>query len=188
MKVSKTPLEGVLLIEIDRYGDSRGYFAETYNQKRYQESGIAARFVQDNASFSQRGVLRGLHFQSPYAQDKLVQVLRGSVFDVAVDLRKQSPTFGKWWGTELKEENCRQLFIPKGLAHGFQVLRDDTVFVYKCSEFYYPEAERTIRWNDPDLHIEWPIEQPLLSPKDAAAQSLSEWLKKPESDELRFST
>ena len=182
MNISKTPLANVLVIEPNRYQDSRGYFSETWNKKRYAEAGVPADFVQDNFSVSQRGVLRGLHFQYPYPQNKLVQVLRGSVFDVAVDLRKQSPTFGKWWGTELTEENGRQLFVPVGFAHGFLVLRENSVFVYKCSEFYHPEAERSLLWNDPEIGIEWPMEHPVLSEKDASAQTLSQWLKKPESN------
>jgi dTDP-4-dehydrorhamnose 3,5-epimerase len=186
VKVSKAPLADVLVIETDRYQDSRGHFAETWNQKRYEEAGIQVQFVQDNFSFSRRGVLRGLHFQQPYPQVKLVQVLRGAVYDVVVDLRKQSPTFGKWWGTELTEENGKQLYVPVGFAHGFLVTSEDSVFLYKCSEFYHPEAEHTLLWNDPDVGIQWPVEHPQLSSKDASAQSLSQWLQRPESKYFQF--
>jgi dTDP-4-dehydrorhamnose 3,5-epimerase len=186
VKVSNAPLADVLVIETDLYGDARGHFAETWNKKRYKDAGIRSEFVQDNFSFSHRGVLRGLHFQYPFPQDKLVQVLRGSVFDVAVDLRKQSPTFGKWWGTELTEENGRQLFIPAGFAHGFLVTREDTAFVYKCSEFYHAEAEHTLIWNDPDIGIQWPVEHPVLSSKDASGVTLAQWLKRPESENFHF--
>lgn len=186
MNVSKSPLAGLLVIETDFYRDSRGHFAETWNKKRYEDAGIKAQFVQENCSYSRKGVLRGLHFQSPYAQDKLVQVLRGSVFDVAVDLRKQSSTFRKWWGTDLTEENGKQLFIPAGFAHGFLSTKDDTVFFYRCSELYHPEAEHTLFWNDPEVGIEWPTESPLLSPKDAAAPMLLEWIERPESNSFRL--
>ena len=181
MKVSQTPLADVLLVEVDVRRDDRGHFAETWNAKRYEDAGIPARFVQENVSFSHRGVLRGLHFQQPFAQSKLVQVLKGGVFDVAVDLRKKSPTFGTWWGTDLTPENGRQLYIPEGFAHGFLATKEDTVFHYQCSEFYHPEAEHTIVWNDPDLNIQWPVDHPTLSPKDAAAQKFSGWLKEAES-------
>jgi dTDP-4-dehydrorhamnose 3,5-epimerase len=182
VKVSKTPLADVLVIETDVHQDSRGRFGETWNKKRYHEAGIPAEFVQDNFSFSRSGVLRGLHFQYPYPQAKLVQVLHGAVFDVAVDLRKQSPTFGKWWGTELTEENGKQLFVPTGFAHGFLITRGNTVFLYKCTESYHPEAEHTLLWNDPEIGINWPIEKPVLSSKDASAHTLSQWLQNPESD------
>ena len=180
LSISPTPLSGLLVIETDIYRDSRGHFAESWNQKRYAGAGIPTKFVQDNYSFSRKGVLRGLHFQSPFPQDKLVQVLKGGVFDVAVDLRRTSPTFGKWWGTDLTEENGKQLLIPAGFAHGFLVTRDDTLFVYKCSELYHPEAEHTLRWNDPDVGIRWPTADPTLSPKDAAGQTLADWLKQAE--------
>ena len=186
MKVSKTPLSDVLLIETDLLRDSRGHFAESWNAIRYEGVGISGKFVQDNFSVSRRGVLRGLHFQCPHPQDKLVQVLQGAVFDAIVDLRKGSPTFGKWWGTELTEENGRQLFVPIGFAHGFQAVREDSVLVYICSEFYHPESERTILWNDSDLGISWPIENPIFSPKDSLGLSLSEWLKRPESAAFGF--
>ena len=186
MKVSKTPLQDLLLVEIDIHRDSRGHFAETWNARRYLEAGIPAKFVQENVSFSQRGVLRGLHFQLPHAQSKLVQVLQGAVFDVAVDLRKKSPSFGKWWGTELSGENGKQLYIPEGFAHGFLVTADNTMFSYHCSELYHPESEHTLLWNDPDLNIQWPNEHPLLSPKDAAAETYAEWIKRPESDLFRI--
>lgn len=184
MKITKVPLAGVLMIEADRFQDTRGHFAETWNKRRYEEAGIPTNFVQDNFSFSRRDALRGLHFQSPYPQDKLVQVLCGSVFDVVVDLRKKSPTFAQWWGTELTEENCKQLYIPRGFAHGFVATRDDSVFLYKCSEFYHPETEHTLVWNDRAVGIRWPLEHPLLSPKDAAGQTLAEWLERTASDEF----
>ena len=187
MKVSQAPLAGVLVIETDLYRDPRGHFAESWNKKRYENAGIRANFVQDNFSFSKRGVLRGLHFQSPYPQDKLVQVLRGAVYDAVVDLRRNSPTFGHWWGTELTEENGKQVFIPAGFAHGFEVLRDDSVFVYKCSEFYHPETEHTLVWNDNEINIQWPLKNPLVSPKDAAGETLAQWLKRPESNNFQFS-
>ncbi len=177
MKVTKTPLMDVLLIEPGIFRDVRGRFAETWNAKRYEESGIPAKFVQENVSFSHLGVLRGLHFQQPFPQAKLVQVLVGAVFDVAVDLRKGSPTFGKWWGTELSGENGRQLFIPAGFAHGFLITQENTVFHYQCSEYYHPEAEHTILWNDPDLAIHWPNDKPILSSKDAAGRRFSDWIK-----------
>ena len=181
MNVSKTPLPDVLAVENKVFSDSRGNFAEAWNKKRFEDAGIATNFVQDNYSLSRRGVLRGMHFQSPFPQVKLVSVLRGGVFDVVVDLRRQSSTFRKWWGTELTEENGKQIYIPAGFAHGFLVTREDTIFLYKCSEFYHPEAEQSLLWNDPAIGIQWPIESPILSSKDAAAQTLSQWLQKPES-------
>ncbi len=181
MKISKTVLQDLLLVEVDVYRDARGHFAETWNVKRYGDAGIATKFVQENVSFSQAGVLRGLHFQQPFPQAKLVQVLKGGVFDVVVDLRRHSSTFGKWWGTELTGENGRQLFIPAGFAHGFVVTKEDTVFHYQCSEYYHPEAEHTILWSDPDLKIRGPIDHPTLSTKDARGVTLAEWLKRPES-------
>ncbi|GAB6068104.1 dTDP-4-dehydrorhamnose 3,5-epimerase [Methylothermus subterraneus] len=166
MKVLKTPLEGVLLIEPDVYGDARGFFMETWNLKRYREAGIRAHFVQDNLSLSRQGILRGLHYQWPHPQGKLVQVLRGAVFDVAVDIRKGSPTFGRWVGYELSEANHRQLYIPEGFAHGFCVLSPEALFAYKCTDFYHPEAEHSLRWDDPELRIAWPVAAPILSVKD----------------------
>jgi dTDP-4-dehydrorhamnose 3,5-epimerase len=157
VNVTKTPLDGVLLIEPRVFQDPRGAFFEAFNARRYADAGIPGPFVQDNISVSARGVLRGLHFQHPFAQGKLVQVLRGAVFDVAVDIRRGSPTFGRWFGQYLSSENRLQLFIPAGFAHGFLSLCDDTLFTYKCTERFHPEAERTIRWDDPAIGIAWPL-------------------------------
>jgi dTDP-4-dehydrorhamnose 3,5-epimerase len=154
------------------FGDARGYFFESYNARRYAEAGIAAAFVQDNVSLSQRGVLRGLHFQHPYGQGKLVGVLTGQVFDVAVDVRRGSPTFGRWVGECLSAENKRQLYIPPGFAHGFLVTSDEALFAYKCTEYYHPETERSIRWDDARLGIDWPIDGPVVSTKDNVAVTL----------------
>jgi len=172
MNVVPCELEGVLLIEPRVYGDARGYFLETWHERRYREAGIPGPFVQDNLSFSRRGAVRGLHFQNPSAQAKLVYVLEGEVFDVAVDLRRRSPTFGRWFGTRLSAENKRQLYIPVGFAHGFAVLSETALFAYKCTEFYAPEHEVTLLWNDPDLAIPWPVEQPVLSEKDQRGRRL----------------
>jgi len=167
MNVIETKLKGVLIIEPDVFGDERGYFMETYNLERYEKQGIKARFVQDNLSYSRKGVLRGLHYQHPHSQGKLVHVVKGEVFDVAVDIRIGSPTFGQWVGVVLSDLNKRQLYIPEGFAHGFLVMSDEALFAYKCTDFYHPEAEGGIIWNDPDLGIEWPEKNPVLSPKDA---------------------
>jgi dTDP-4-dehydrorhamnose 3,5-epimerase len=156
----------VIVVEPRRFGDSRGWFMEVHHAHRYKEIGLPEKFVQDNLSHSVKGTLRGMHFQHPHAQAKLVQVLRGAVFDVAVDVRRGSPTFGKWAAVELTGDSPRQLFIPAGFAHGFCVLSDDADFFYKCTDLYTPECERTILWNDPDIGIKWPVENPLLSPKD----------------------
>jgi len=166
MKVLKTSIEDVLIIEPQVFSDSRGFFMETYQQDRYERDGIHAVFVQDNFSCSVQGTLRGLHYQFPNAQKKLVQVLKGEVFDVAVDIRVGSPTFGKWAGVLLSEANHRQLFIPEGFAHGFAVLSSEAIFLYKCSDYYAPNSEKGIIWNDPDLDIAWPIPEPILSEKD----------------------
>lgn len=172
MKVTPTSLPDVLLVEPTVFGDARGYFFESYSARRYAEAGISATFVQDNVSFSQRGVLRGLHFQHPYGQGKLVGVLRGDVFDVAVDVRRGSPTFGRWVGACLSAENKRQLYLPPGFAHGFLVTSDEALFAYKCTEYYHPEAERSIRWDDARIGIEWPIDGPVVSAKDHVAVPL----------------
>ena len=170
MKQYKTDIEGVLLLEPQRYGDARGYFVESFNAERFRQvTGLEICFVQDNESRSVRGVIRGLHYQkAPYAQAKLVRVVAGKVLDVVVDLRKSSPTFGKHLTVELSAENGLQLFIPKGLAHGYAVLSEEAVFQYKCDAYYAPEAECGIAWNDPDLGIKWPIntEDAILSEKD----------------------
>ncbi len=174
MKVSATELPGVLLVEPRVFGDHRGLFVETFQARRYADAGIVGGFVQDSLSRSVKGTLRGLHFQEPHAQGKLVQVLRGRVWDVAVDVRRGSPCFGRWVGVELSDEDRRQLWIPLGFAHGFCVLSDVADFFYKCTEVYTPEAERTILWNDPQLAIRWPVEAPLLSERDRKAPRLAD--------------
>lgn len=178
MAVIKTAIEGVYIIEPTVFGDERGYFFESYNEEHFRsETGIDANFVQDNESRSKRGVLRGLHFQKkPYAQAKLVRVVQGKVLDVVVDIRKESPTFGKHIAVELSGNNHRQLFIPKGFAHGYVVMEDDTVFQYKCDEFYHPEAEGGIAWNDPDIGIDWGVAESdiTLSEKDKRHPLLKE--------------
>lgn len=166
MKISRTDLKGILLIEPEAFGDDRGYFMETWNESRYGAQKIPHRFVQDNLSFSKNGVLRGLHFQNPKPQGKLVSVLQGEVFDVVVDLRTDSKTFKKWWGTNLSSENKRQLFIPPGFAHGFLVMSESALFFYKCTEFYDPKTELTLLWNDSEIGIEWPLKNPMVSQKD----------------------
>ena len=167
MEIIKTSIEGLLIIKPDVFKDDRGYFFETYNKERLAKEGIAIDFVQDNESKSAKGVLRGLHFQKPpYAQGKLVRVIKGAVMDVAVDLRKDSPTYGKWESVVLTEENKLQFWIPEGFAHGFVTLEDDTIFAYKCTNVYNKESEGSLLWNDPDINIEWNIENPILSEKD----------------------
>jgi dTDP-4-dehydrorhamnose 3,5-epimerase len=167
MKVLTCDIPGLLIIEPKVFGDARGFFLETWNLLRYREAGIAEEFVQDNVSFSRRGILRGLHFQNPKPQGKLLEVLLGEVFDVAVDVRRGSPTFGKWHGLVLSSENKRQFYVPPGFAHGFVVLSETALFHYKCTEFYSPKDEMAIRWDDPDIGIEWPLKGPLLSERDA---------------------
>ena len=156
IKVTKAPIEGLYVIEPTVHGDSRGYFVETYNQKDMHEAGLDMVFVQDNQSMSTKGVLRGLHFQKQHPQAKLVRVIRGRVFDVAVDLRSDSGTYGKWYGVELTEENKKQFYISEGFAHGFLVLSDVAEFCYKCTDFYRPGDEGGLAWNDPEIGIEWP--------------------------------
>ena len=156
ISVTKTPIEGLLVIDPTVHGDDRGYFTETYNQKDFSEAGIDAVFVQDNESMSKKGVLRGLHFQKEFPQAKLVRVIEGSVFDVAVDMRPGSLTYGKWHGEILTEDNHRQFFIPEGFAHGFLVLSDRARFCYKVTDFYHPGDEGGLAWNDPAIGIEWP--------------------------------
>ncbi len=170
MRFIQTKIQDVILIEPKVFADNRGYFMETYNQKIFHENDIAVEFVQDNMSSSTCGTLRGLHYQlEPYAQGKLVRVTKGRVFDAAVDIRRDSPTFGKWVGIELSEENKRSLFIPPGFAHGFYVLSDAAEFTYKCTALYAPQAERGIIWNDPGIGIEWPLVEGklVLSEKDS---------------------
>ena len=173
MKVSPTELAGVLLIEPDVHRDGRGFFYESYNEKRYRESGIAEPFVQDNHSRSKGGVLRGLHAQAHIPQGKLVRVSMGEIFDVAVDIRVGSPTFKQWVGRRLSAENCLQLYIPPGFAHGFCALSEVVEVQYKCTEYYHPGDEFSIRWDDPELAIEWPVTDPLLSEKDSQAPFLA---------------
>ena len=173
MQVSKTPIDGLLIIEPRIFADPRGMFYEVYSESRYNEQGIP-RFVQDNHSVSKKGVLRGLHYQASSEQDKLVRVTKGEIFDVAVDIRKQSPTYGKWWGLSLSETNNLQLYIPVGFAHGFCVLSESAEVLYKCSDYYSPKDERGILWNDPDLAIDWPVKDPILSEKDAVYPLFSE--------------
>jgi dTDP-4-dehydrorhamnose 3,5-epimerase len=174
MKFIDTKLKGVVLVEPDVFDDPRGYFLETYHAGRYADGGIAGPFVQDNFSHSVRGALRGLHYQVRHAQGKLVMALQGRIFDVAVDIRKGSPTFTQWVGVELSGENKRQLYIPPGFAHGFCVLSDTADVLYKCTDVYSQKDERGIIWNDPALAIAWPVTTPLLSDKDRAYKRLSE--------------
>jgi dTDP-4-dehydrorhamnose 3,5-epimerase len=166
MRVVRSALPEVVFIDPDVFGDSRGYFFESWNQARYRDAGLPEIFVQDNVSRSRRGVLRGLHFQEPKAQGKLVTVLEGVVFDVAADIRVGSPTFGRTVSATLTGENRRQMYIPPGLAHGFCVLSENATFIYKCTESYAPQAEGGIIWSDPDLAIAWPVTAPTLSAKD----------------------
>ena len=167
MKIIPTKIEGLLLIQPDIFPDSRGYFFESYKKEKFLKSGIDADFVQDNESLSQKNVLRGLHFQKPpYAQGKLVRVVTGSVVDMAVDIRKSSPTYGQWVKAELSAANKLMMWIPEGFAHGFLVLEDNTIFQYKCTNYYNRESEAGIIWNDPDLAIDWGINDPIVSEKD----------------------
>lgn len=174
MNIKKTDLSGLFLIEPRVFGDERGYFFESYNLPLFKEAGIDVNFLQDNESMSAKGVLRGLHFQEPpFEQGKLVRVARGAVLDVSVDIRKDSPTFGKWLGYELSEQNKRMLWIPPGFAHGFVSLSEDTIFIYKCTNLYNRESENSILWNDPELNIDWGIKNPLVSDKDKSAPLFS---------------
>ncbi len=169
MKIIETPIPGLLIIEPRVFADERGYFFESYNQNKFAENGLISSFVQDNESKSHRGVLRGLHYQlAPYGQTKLIRVVRGTVYDVAVDLREGSPAFGQWFGLEVSATNKKQFYIPKGFAHGFSVLSDYAIFSYKCDEFYTPSADRGIRLDDPALAIDWKIspEEAVISEKD----------------------
>ncbi len=176
MKVTKTKIAGVLIIEPKVFGDARGFFLETFNAKRYAEAGIIESFVQDNHSHSAKGVLRGLHFQKQYPQGKLVKVTQGSVFDVAVDIRQNSPTYGQWVGITLSAEKHTQFYVPPGLAHGFCVISETADFHYKCTEYYHPEDEGSIRWDDPEIGIQWPVTEPVLSDKDSNAMYFKDLL------------
>ncbi len=174
MNITRFDIEGLMLIEPKVFGDARGFFYESWNERRYREAGIAAAFVQDNLSFSRRGALRGLHFQNPTPQAKLVTVLQGEVFDVAVDIRRGSPTFGRWHGVNLSADNKRQFFVPVGFAHGFAVLSETALFAYKCTDFYSPLNEGTVAWDDPDIGIRWPVTNPVLSDKDQRGMRLKD--------------
>ena len=174
MKTTPLELAGALLFEPDSYADERGWFAECWRRDRYAALGAAADFVQDNVVYSRRGVLRGLHFQQPQPQAKLVYALAGEVFDVGVDVRRGSPTFGRWLSVVLSEENRRQVYWPEGFAHGYCVTGDSALVAYKCGRAYDPACERTIRWDDPRLSIAWPVASPLVSPRDAAAPRLAD--------------
>ena len=179
-KITKCEIEGLYILEPKVFYDDRGYFMETYNQNDFDELGLNMKFVQDNESKSKRGVLRGLHFQKKHTQGKLVRVIKGSVYDVAVDIRKNSKTFGKWVGVELSEENKKQFYIPEGFAHGFLVLSEEAQFVYKCSDFYYPEDEGGIIYNDSTINISWPIPEDMevvISEKDKKWGGLKEYVK-----------
>ncbi len=169
MNVVKTPLQDVVVIETQSFGDSRGFFLESWNQKVFAENGLDMHFVQDNHSKSGQGILRGLHYQTEHTQGKLVRVVAGEVFDVAVDLRQSSPTFGQWHGVVLSAENKKQFWVPAGFAHGFYVMSDSAEFIYKCTDFYDPSSEVSIAWNDKELAIDWPLvngQAPSLSTKD----------------------
>ena len=181
-KITVTPcdIEGLYVIEPTVFKDERGYFVETYNQNDMKEAGLDMVFVQDNQSMSTRGVLRGLHFQKQFPQGKLVRVVRGKVFDVAVDLRSDSKTYGKWFGVELSAENMKQFYIPEGFAHGFLVLSDEAEFCYKCTDFYHPGDEGGLAWNDPEIGVEWPLEEGvdlIISEKDQKWKGLKDTIK-----------
>ena len=175
LNVETTARPGLLLIQPKVFRDPRGFFLETFQRQRYRDAGLVADFVQDNYSRSSKGILRGLHYQVQHPQGKLVQVLSGKVFDVVVDLRKNSPAFGRWLGFELSDQNCHQVFVPPGCAHGFCVLSETADFSYKCTDYYFPEHERSLLWNDPKIGIEWPLtEEPTLSNKDRNGATLEQ--------------
>ncbi|OIO10084.1 MAG: dTDP-4-dehydrorhamnose 3,5-epimerase [Elusimicrobia bacterium CG1_02_63_36] len=178
MKFLPTEIPEVIVVEPDVFGDARGFFLESYHEKKYREGGIAGPFVQDNHSRSGKGILRGLHAQLKRPQGKLVRVLRGAVFDVAVDIRKGSASFGRWVGVELTGENHKQLWVPPGFAHGFSTLSDEVDFAYKCTDFYDASDEIGIVWNDPDIGVDWRLREPVLSKKDAALPTLKEVAKR----------
>lgn len=178
-QVTKTPIDGVLVLEPKVFGDARGFFFESFNARDFEQAtGLKEAFVQDNHSKSAKGVLRGLHYQTQHAQGKLVRVAQGAVFDVAVDIRKDSPTFGQWFGLELSAENKKQLWIPAGLAHGFLVTSESAEFLYKTTDYYHPEFERSLLWNDPAIGIDWPLHlldaAPLLAAKDVTALTFAQ--------------
>lgn len=175
MRIETTPIEGLLIITPNVFSDERGYFFESYNNKTFKDLGLTMNFIQDNESCSSKGVLRGLHFQKPpYSQGKLVRVIKGSVLDVAVDLRKSSKTFGKWHSVVLSGESKQMFYIPEGFAHGFITLEDNTIFSYKCTNLYNKESEGSIRWNDPDINIDWECVNPILSDKDKKSPFLKD--------------
>ena len=179
MKIIPTPLNGLMVIQPKVFEDPRGYFFESYNKELFHAHGLDTEFMQDNQSLSQKNVLRGLHFQNPpHAQAKLVRVVTGSVLDVAVDIRKNSPTYGNYFSETLSEKNKMMMFIPEGFAHGFLVLEDDTIFSYKCSTLYNKESEEALLWNDPDLAIHWGIKNPVLSEKDRVAKRFAYFTSK----------
>jgi len=175
MDIMETEIPGLKIIQPKIFGDPRGFFFESYNAERYAALGISNKFVQDNVSFSTQGILRGLHFQNPGSQGKLVSVLQGEVFDVAVDVRQGSPTFGKWFGLYLNSETKQQFWVPEGFAHGFVVTSPTAMFCYKCDSYYQPQSEFSLQWNDPDLGVSWPVEQPTLSTKDQKAKRLRDF-------------
>ena len=174
MKFTPLDIPGVILVEPDVFGDARGFFTETFHAAKYAAAGIRRPFVQDNFSFSRRGILRGLHYQLRQPQGKLIFVARGAIFDVAVDIRTRSPTFGRWVGRVLSVENHHQMYVPEGFAHGFCVLSDEVEVMYKCTDLYDPTDERGVIWNDPSVKIDWPVEQPQLSAKDAKLPRLAD--------------
>jgi dTDP-4-dehydrorhamnose 3,5-epimerase len=174
MKIVSTNIKDVLLLKPEVYRDERGFFLETYREEHLKAQGVTTHFVQDNLSKSQQNTVRGLHYQIEQQQDKLLMVMQGHILDVAVDLRFNSPTFGEHTAVELSAENKHQLFIPKGFAHGFSVLSDETLVYYKCSDYYLPEGERGLRWNDPDLEIDWQVDEPIISEKDQQQPLLKE--------------
>jgi dTDP-4-dehydrorhamnose 3,5-epimerase len=188
MKIIETHLPGVIIIEPKLFGDKRGFFLETYREDILNDAGINAHFVQDNHSRSTRGVLRGMHYQMQHTQGKLVRVATGAVYDVAVDVRHGSPTFGQWYGTELNEENMRMMYVPAGYAHGFVVLSATTDFMYKCTDYYHPQSEQGIAWDDPNIGIEWPITDVTLSEKDKNNVSLKNQLVQNLPDFQNFKT
>lgn len=180
IKVTTCDIEGLYVIEPTVFKDERGYFIETYNQNDFKEAGLNMTFVQDNQSMSVKGVLRGLHFQKQYPQGKLVRAVRGTVFDVAVDLRSDSKTYGKWFGVTLSAENKKQFYIPEGFAHGFLVLSDEAEFAYKCTDFYHPDDEGGLLWSDPEIGVDWPIEpgmELIISDKDKKWSGLKDTFK-----------
>lgn len=176
MELVNTGIEGLWVIKPKVFADARGYFFESYNKDLFTQNGLNLNFVQDNQSLSHKGVLRGLHFQNPpFAQGKLVRVITGAVYDVAVDIRKNSPTYGKSFGAELTEENKMMMYIPEGFAHGFLTLKDNTIFSYKCTNFYNKASEDSIKWNDPTVGIKWNVENPLLSEKDISGKDFKDY-------------